>query len=158
MDFFKYLLRKKQYRWELFPKINKRVGPNKAMSVRSLLSVLIWNFFSKVSMKGPVPSQKNSIVLFYRVSHRKVNKVILPWWGYRFLFLLIFWILHFHEIGPFIFQSSVFIELMIWAIYGLKCKHANKFFWKKSLNVPFVKLFFSTFFGFIHAFLFWAIN
>ena len=28
---FLYLLSKKQCRWELFPKINKRLGPNKAM-------------------------------------------------------------------------------------------------------------------------------
>ena len=39
------------------------------------------------------------------------------------------------------FQSSVFIELMICAIYGPKCKHGNKIFGRKSLNVPFVKLF-----------------
>ena len=30
MGIFLHLLRKKQCRWELFPKINKRVGPNMA--------------------------------------------------------------------------------------------------------------------------------
>ena len=53
---------------------------------------------------------------YYRVSHSKVNKVLLLWWGYKFWFLLIFWILHFHEIGPFMFQSSLFIELIICTI------------------------------------------
>ena len=45
----------------------------------------------------------------YRVSHSKVNKVILLWWGYRFQLLLIFWILCVHEIGTFMPNSSVFI-------------------------------------------------
>ena len=74
----------------------------------------------------------------YRVSHSKVNKLIMLWYGYRFWFLLIFWILRVYEIGPFMPYSSVFIQMMMRAIYGLK--HAKKF-WKKNLNVPFVKLF-----------------
>ena len=97
----------------------------------------------------------------YRVSHSKVNKVILRCWGYRFWFLLVFWILRFHEVWPFMFQSSVFIELIFCAIYGQKCKHANKMFGESSLNIPFVKLFsifFSTFFEFFDAFLFWAFS
>ena len=32
----------------------------------------------------------------YRVSHSKPEKVILLWWGHRFWFLLIFWVLHVH--------------------------------------------------------------
>ena len=48
----------------------------------------------------------------YRVSHSKVSKVILLWWGHRFWFwfwfLLIFWILHVHEIGAFMPNLSVF--------------------------------------------------
>ena len=100
--------------------------------------------------------------LIYRVSHSKVNKVILFWWGYRFWLLLIFWILHFYEIWPFMFQSSVFIELIFFTIYGPKCRHANKIFGKKRLNVPFVKLFskffFWTFFEFFDAFLFWVFS
>ena len=46
----------------------------------------------------------------YRVSHGKVNKVIWLCWGFGFL--LIFWILRVHEIGPFMPSSSVFIQLM----------------------------------------------
>ena len=49
-----------------------------------------------------------SICRRYRVSHSKVSKVILLRWGCRFLFLLIFWILHVHEIGAFMPNSSVF--------------------------------------------------
>ena len=56
------------------------------------------------------------------------------------------------------FQSSVFIELMICAIYGPKCEHANKMFGKMSLNVPFVELFskylFRHFLGFLMPFCF----
>ena len=33
MGIFLYLLHKKQYRWELFPKINKHVVPNNAVEV-----------------------------------------------------------------------------------------------------------------------------
>ena len=36
--------------------------------------------------------------------------------------------------------SSVFIEMMMRAIYGQKCIHAKKNVGKKSLNAPFVKL------------------
>ena len=48
--------------------------------------------------------------MLYRVSHSKPEKVILLWWGHRFWFLLIFWILHVHEIRPFMPSSSVFIH------------------------------------------------
>ena len=44
--------------------------------------------------------------LIYRVSHSKDWKVILLWWGYTFWFLLIFWVLRVHEIGPFNFHLS----------------------------------------------------
>ena len=43
-------------------------------------------------------------------------------------------------------SSSVFIFLMIRAIYGPKCKHSKKLFGRKSLNVTFVKLFSKYFF------------
>ena len=49
----------------------------------------------------------------YRVSHSKEGKVILLWWGYRFWFLLIFLVLHVHEIGTFMPNSSVFIVFML---------------------------------------------
>ena len=52
-------------------------------------------------------------ILLYRVSHSKDEKVILLWWGDRFWILLIFWVLRVHEIGPFMPNSSVFIELML---------------------------------------------
>jgi hypothetical protein len=58
------------------------------------------------------------IVLTYRVSHSKVNKVIWLCWGYRFWFLLIFFILHVHEIWPFMLNSSIFIFFMFRALYG----------------------------------------
>ena len=56
--------------------------------------------------------------LTYRVSHSKVSKVILLWWGYRFQFLLILWILWVHGIGAFMPKSSIFIFLMLRALYG----------------------------------------
>ena len=59
----------------------------------------------------------------YRVSHSKEYKVILLWWGYRFWFLLIFWILRVHEIGAFMPKSSVFIFLMLRALYGSISQH-----------------------------------
>ena len=46
--------------------------------------------------------------LNYRVSHSKGWKVILLWWGHIFWFLLIFWVLRFHEIGSFMSNSSVY--------------------------------------------------
>ena len=58
------------------------------------------------------------ISLGYRVSHSKPSKVILLWWRYRLWFLLIFWILRVHEKGTFMPNSSVFIFLMLCALYG----------------------------------------
>ena len=58
----------------------------------------------------------------YRVSHSKDWKVILLWWGYRFWFLLNFWVLHVHEISPFMPNSSVFIFLMLRVLYRMICK------------------------------------
>ena len=55
----------------------------------------------------------------YRVSHCKLCKVILLCWGYRFWFLLIFWILCVHEIGTFMTNSSVFIFLMFCGLYSM---------------------------------------
>ena len=46
------------------------------------------------------------------------NHLILLWWGYRFRFMLIFWILRVHGIGAFMPNSSVFIFLMLRAPYG----------------------------------------
>ena len=92
----------------------------------------------------------------YRVSHSKDWKVILLWWGYRFWFLLLFWILHVPEIGSFMPNSSVFIFLMLHALYRMICKISRKKFAKKSLNVTNVKLlsnFFFNVFGFFYAFL-----
>ena len=43
----------------------------------------------------------------YKESHCKVDKVILLWWGGRFWFLLIFWILHLHEIHMAIYASFI---------------------------------------------------
>ena len=54
----------------------------------------------------------------YRVSHSKEGKVFLLWWGYRFWFLLVFFILHVHELGAFMPNSPVFIFLMLRALYG----------------------------------------
>ena len=54
----------------------------------------------------------------YRVSHSKVNKVMLLLWGYEFWFLLIFLILCVSEIGPFMPHSWVFDEMTLHAIYG----------------------------------------
>ena len=56
---------------------------------------------------------------YYRVSHSKAGKVILLWWGHRFWFFPIFWVLHVHEIDSFLPNSSVFIFLMLRALYGL---------------------------------------
>ena len=62
---------------------------------------------------------------FYRVSQGKVNKVIWLSWGYRFWFLLIFWVLCVYEIGPFMPSSSVFIQLMLCALYKMISKHTK---------------------------------
>ena len=72
----------------------------------------------------------------YRVSHGKVNKVNWLCWGHRFCFLLIFWILHVHEIVPFMSSSSVLIQMMLFPLYRIVSNHTRIFFWKKSLNVP----------------------
>ena len=88
---------------------------------------------------------------FYRVSHSKDWKVILLRRGYRFWFLLIFWVLHVHEICPFMTNLSVFIFFMLPALYKMISKTSEFFFGKKSLNVPNVKLlsiFFFNIFGF----------
>ena len=80
-----------------------------------------------------------------------MNKVIWLCWGYRFWFLLICFILHVHEIWPFMPNSSVFILLMLRALYRMICKNAKSFFGRDSLNVSSVKLhsnFFFNFFGF----------
>ena len=59
---------------------------------------------------------KAKAIVTYRVSHSIGLKVILLWWGYRFWFLLLFWILHVPEIGAFMPNSSVFIFLMLHAL------------------------------------------
>ena len=82
-----------------------------------------------------------AFMLWYRVSHSIGLKVILLWWGYRFWFLLLFWILYVREIGAFMPNSSVFIFLMSRALYRMICKSSKSFFGKNSLNVSNVKLF-----------------
>ena len=64
-------------------------------------------------------SEKRNIP-FYRVSH---SKVILLCWGYRFWFFLIIWTLRVYEIGPFMPNSSVFMFLMLRALYGSIDQH-----------------------------------
>ena len=73
---------------------------------------------------------RNNLDFLYRVSHCKVNKVIWLCWGYRFWFLLIFFILHVDEIWPFMPNPSLFIFLMFHALYGSISQHLlflNKF-------------------------------
>ena len=67
----------------------------------------------------------------YRVSHSKEVKVVLLWWGYRFWFLLIFWVLHVHEIDPSMPNSSVFIFMMSRALYRMTCKSSKKILKKR---------------------------
>ena len=81
------------------------------------------------------------------VSHSKEGKVILLWWGHRFWFLLISWVLHVHEIDSFMPNLSIFIFLMLSALYRMICKNSNSFFSKNSLNVPNVNLFSIFFFN-----------
>ena len=52
---------------------------------------------------SPISTEPHTYL--YRVSHGKVNKVIWLCWQYRFWFLLIFFILHVHEIWPFMPNS-----------------------------------------------------
>ena len=92
-------------------------------------------------------------LLYYRVSHSKEGKVILLWWGFRFWFLLTFLVLHVHEKGTFLLNSSVFIFLMFRALYRMICKNAKSFFGKNTLNVSNVKLFSKK--NFIHNFCCW---
>ena len=56
-------------------------------------------------------------------------------------FLLIFWVLHVYEIGPFMPNSSVFIFLMLRPLYRIIYENKKSLFGKNSLNVPIVKLF-----------------
>ena len=79
----------------------------------------LWNY----------PAFRNStnstfVLLKYRVSH---SKVILLWWGYRFWFLLLLWILHDHEIGAFMSNSSIFIFLMLRTLYRMIPKNPKIF-------------------------------
>jgi hypothetical protein len=100
-------------------------------------------------------SQKMFFVFnYYRVSHSKEGKVNLLWWVDKFWFLLIFWVLRVHEIGSFMPHSSFFIEIMMLAFYGPKCKKAKINFGKKSLNVHSVKLFSKLFFQLFWFFLY----
>ena len=83
----------------------------------------LWSHGERQAIHKIKARQTNNRPTNYRVSHSKVNKVILLCWVYRFWFLLIFWILNVHEIGTFMPSSSVFIELMLIATYGSICKH-----------------------------------
>ena len=71
----------------------------------------------------------NRFRMRYRVSHSKPGKAILLWWRYRLWFLLIFWILRVHEKGTFMPNSSVFIFLMLCAIYGSISQNLLNKFW-----------------------------
>ena len=55
--------------------------------------------------------------------------------------LLIFYVLHFYEIGTFIPNSSVFIFLMFRTLYRMICKNAKSFFGRNSLILWNVKQF-----------------
>ena len=63
--------------------------------------------------------------------------------------MLISWVLHVHEIDSFMPNSSVFIFLMLSALYRMICKNSNSFFSKSSLNVPNVNLFSILFLAFL---------
>ena len=70
------------------------------------------------------------LIIKYRVSHSKMWKVILLWWGYRFKFLLIQEVLYVSVKSPFLPTQPVLIESMLHAIYGLISEHLlffNKF-------------------------------
>ena len=70
--------------------------------------------------------------------------------------MLVFWILHVHERGTFMPNSSVFIFLMLHALYRLICKNSKSFFCKNSLNVQNVKPFSNFFFNIFGFFMpFW---
>ena len=92
----------------------------------------------------------------YRVSHSKEGKVILLWWGYRFLFLLIFWILRVYEIEAFTMpKSSVLIffsmlraltraKLLCTLSYEITCRavQCNKcLYWWRHLKANAIKFF-----------------
>ena len=93
---------------------------------------------------------KNFLAMLYRVFHSKDSKDLLLW-VYRYWFLLVFWILRVHERGTFMPNWSVFIFLMLHALYRMICKNTKSFFGKNCLNVSNVKLF-SIFFSTVLAF------
>ena len=74
-----------------------------------------WTIFRQLAGGAETSSKHHGT---YRVSHGKVNKVIWLCWGYSFLFLQIFWVLWVHEKGTFMPSSSVFIFLVLRALYG----------------------------------------
>ena len=87
----------------------------------------------------------------YRVSHSKVNKVILLWWRHTFSFLLIFWILRVHEIGAFIPSFYLFNDARHPWFKMQTCKQS---FWKKEFECTSSKaifwiLFSTVFWGFM---------
>ena len=87
--------------------------------------------------------------LTYRTSHGKVDKVIWLYWGYRFWYLLIFGVLCIHGLGPFMPSSSVFIQLMLCALYRMINKHAKNVFWKQFSNFLFQGIRFLMLYGFL---------
>ena len=105
-------------------------------------------FYNFISLKDT----ENVVTLpTYRVSHSNL------WWGYRFWFLLVFWILRVHEMRTLILSSSIFKKLMLRALYKMICKSDWNKIGTKSLNVSNVKLlsdFFQRFMGFFDTFLF----
>ena len=98
-------------------------------------------------IEGILSAQMRIVIMYYRVSHLKLTKVIWLCWGYRFLFLLIFRVLRVHEKGTFMLNSPVFIFLMLGTFYRMMiCKNAKSFFGRNSLNVSNVKRFSNIFF------------
>ena len=70
--------------------------------------------------------------------------------------LCLFWVLRVHEINSFIPNSSVFIFLMLPALYRMICKNSKSFLCKNNLNVQNVKLFSNFFFNIFGFFMpFW---
>ena len=89
----------------------------------TLLKLTLWvplliYWLNRKSVFHLVNHEQIIICTTYRVSPSKPDKVILLWWGYRLWFLLIFRILRVHEKGTFMPNSSVFVFMMLRAIYG----------------------------------------
>ena len=78
---------------------------------------------------------------------------MLLWWAYWYWFLQVFWILHDHKLGAFMPNSSVFIFLMLWALYRVICKSSKKQICKKEFECNKCKVIFNFSFSMFLAFL-----